>query len=111
RSLTPPFTIHQPLEADPSPPTLSLPMKLTDAQTDGWKRYFTSSFMPFWAASVMAWVHEVPAVMAMNTSGFLDARVVIGSVMVGADGSIVPGWVSILSLMELGASQALKPPS
>ncbi|MEZ5407737.1 MAG: hypothetical protein R2761_06915 [Acidimicrobiales bacterium] len=40
------------------------------------------------AASVMAWVHEVPAVMAMNTSGFFDASVVIWLVMVGAVGSI-----------------------
>ena len=35
------------------------------------------------------WVHEVPAVMAMNICGFLAASVVIGSVMVGAVGSIV----------------------
>ena len=88
-SLAPPLTIHQPLEAEPSPPTLSLPTKLDAAQTDGWNRYLTSSFMPFWAASVIAWVQGVPAIMAMNTSGFLAASVVIGSVTVGAAASIV----------------------
>ena len=54
--------------------------------------------MPFSAASVMAWVQDVPAVMAMNTSGFSAASVVIGSLTVGADGSIVSVTYSILSL-------------
>ena len=52
-------------------------------------RYLACSFMPFWAASVTIWVHGVPASMAMKTSGFSAASVVIGSVTVGADGSIV----------------------
>ena len=45
--------------------------------------------MPFCAASVMAWVQDVPAVIAMKTSGSLAARVVISLVMFGAVGSIV----------------------
>ena len=36
--------------------------------------------------------------MAMNTSGFTEASVVIGSLIVGAEGSIVSGLYSILSL-------------
>ena len=84
--------IHQPSAAEPSPPTFSFFTKVVPAQVAGWNRYLVDSCMPFWAASVIAWVQEVPAVMAMNTSGFFAASVVIGSVTVGADGSIVSVW-------------------
>ena len=56
----------------------------------------------------MAWVHEVPAVMAMNTSGFFEASVVIWLVMVGAVGSIrsntklILGLVAVLGIGESG---------
>ena len=52
-------------------------------------RYLALSFSPFWAASVTICVHCVPASIVMNTSGFFAASVVIGSVTVGADASIV----------------------
>ena len=109
--MVPPPAIHQPSDAEPSPPTLSLPMNV--AGLHGWpvNRYFTESFMPFSAASVTAWVQEVPAVMAMNTSGFFEASVVIGSLMVGADGSIVSGSYSILSLTGDWARKPLNPTS
>ena len=53
-------------------------------QTDGWNKILAEPFMPFCAASVMACVQDVPAVMAMNTSGSLEASVVISLVMFGA---------------------------
>ncbi len=67
--------------------------------------------MPFSAASVMAWVHGVPATMAMKICGFLEARVVIGSVIVGACGSIVSVTYSMSSLIGDCANQARKPTS
>src|SRR5690348_6102761 len=83
---TPPgLTIHQPFDAEPSPPTLSFLTKVVLEHVSGWKRYLVLSCMPLLAASMMAWVHGVPATMAMNTSGFFDASVVIGSVTVGAE--------------------------
>src|SRR5688572_27415922 len=96
-SLRPGLNIHQPLAAEPSPPTFSLLTKLTPVQVSGWNRYLTDSFMPFSAASVTAWVQEVPAVMAMNTSGSFEPSVVIGSLIVGADGSMVSVTKSTLS--------------
>src|SRR5690349_13565590 len=88
-SRPPGLTIHQPFDAEPSPPTLSFFTKAVPEHVSGWDRYLTLSCMPLLAASVTAWVHDVPASMAMNTSGFLAARVVIGSVIVGADASTV----------------------
>ena len=49
--------IHQPLEAEPSPPTLSLPTKLAPLHTEDMNRNSVSSFMPFSAASRMIWGH------------------------------------------------------
>ena len=42
-ALRPPPTTHQPLEAAPSPPTLSLPKKALDLQTEGWKSALMSA--------------------------------------------------------------------
>ena len=50
----------------------------------GCHRYSTFSCMPFWAASTTDWAQNVPATMSRKTSGFFEARVVIGSVIVGA---------------------------
>ena len=52
-------------------------------------RYLAWSFMPFWAASLTICVHWVPASIEIQTSGFSAASVVIGSVTVGAEASIV----------------------
>src|SRR3954453_10907159 len=89
RALLPELAVHQLLEADPSPPTFSFFTNVVPAQVIGWKRYVTLSCMPFCAASVTAWVQGVAATMAMKTSGFLEANVVMGSVIVGVEASIV----------------------
>ena len=107
--MVPPPMTSQPSDAEPSPPTLSLPMKLRPLQTDGCHSCLAVPFMPFCAASVMAWVHDVPAVIAMNTSGFLAASVVISLVMFGAVGSIVSNSKS-MSCFDC-AMKALKPAS
>jgi hypothetical protein len=85
----PGLTTNQPSPAMPSPPNLALPMKLDPAQPCGMNRYLASSFIPFWAASVTICVHCAPASIENQTSGDLAARLVTGSVTVGADASIV----------------------
>src|SRR5687768_10249393 len=87
-SRRPPPKIHQPSAAEPSPPTLSLPTN-DEALQDGMNRYFACSLRPFSADSMRIWVQVTPAVMPMNTSGAPAAKVVIGSLTVGVDGSIV----------------------
>src|SRR5215212_10162686 len=93
-SFWPPPAIHQPSDASP---TLSLPTKLLALQTDERNLYFTCSFMPFWAASVVTCEHGVPTTPAMKTSGFWAVRVVIGSVTLTADGSILSVTYSMLA--------------
>src|SRR3954452_25096725 len=88
-SFRPGLSSHQQSPEEPSPPSLSLPMNVAPAQVCGMNRYFASDFNPFWAASVTIWVHCVPANIVIHTSGFSAASVVIGSVTVGADASIV----------------------
>src|SRR5215207_2922934 len=89
RSRRPPPKIHQPSAAEPSPPTFSLPTNDEALHVDGMNKYFACSLSPFSAASMRIWVQVTPAVMPINTSGAPAASVVIGSLTVGADGSIV----------------------
>ena len=80
RSRWPPPIVHQPSEASP---TTLVPTLLDCLHTDGVKRYFADSFMPFCAASVMSCEQGVPAVIEMNTSGSVAARLVISVGRVG----------------------------
>ena len=70
-------------------------------------RYLVCSFMPLLAASLMIWGQWVAPVIVMNTSGFFDASVVIGSMTVGAVISTFSVMYSILSLLGDWASTAL----
>src|SRR5688572_16487795 len=104
RSRWPPPIVHQP--SDASPTTLA-PTLLDCLHTDDVKRYFTDSFMPFCAASVMSCEQGVPAVIEMNTSGFVAARLVMGSVALGACASIASVTYSIWSFFGDWAKKAL----
>ena len=64
-SLTPLLMIHQPSPAEPSPPSLSLPMTLAPAHPWPRNRYLAVPFLPFWAASSTVWVHCAPPSMEM----------------------------------------------
>src|ERR1043165_4282482 len=87
-SFAPPLTIHQPCDAEPSPPTLLLLNCVEPAHVSGCHRYLTDPCMPLLAASITACVQNVPATSAMKTSGLSAASVVMASVIVGACGSI-----------------------
>src|ERR687893_554238 len=99
--------IHQPLDAEPSPPTLSLPTNVEALQTDGMKPASMVSESPFSAASVITWVQAVPVSMARKTVGCWAARVVIGSFTVGAVGSMVSETYSMSALRGDWARKAL----
>src|SRR4051794_9074065 len=110
-SLLPPLTIHQPVDAEPSPPTLALLSWVAPAHVLGCQRYLTSSCMPFCADSTTVCVQNDPATMAMNTSGSLAARVVMASVIVGACGSTVSLEYWILALLGEESRYARNPAS
>src|SRR6478609_2607260 len=105
-SLMPGLTTIHPLAAMPSPPTLSLPTKLVDAQPWGRNRYLADDCIPFCAASVTIWVHWAPASIEIHTSGCSAASVVIGSVTVGADASIVSLTYSTRSFRTVEEARA-----